>query len=139
MRDLIVKNLEARFRAYAELMDNLDDPALQHRVDVPRHKNLIEHLWCIVGARESYAKALQSGKWQGFACSMTQYSHSDFAGALRSSAEAATQAINSVDDWTEEREQLLATLAEHEVMHEGQIIRHMYASGRTLPDSWQWA
>ncbi len=139
MRDLIVKNLAARFRAYDELLTDLDDAALQQRIDVPKHKNLLEHLWCVVGARESYAQAIEVGQWQGFACSMTQYSHADFSEALRSSAEAVTLAIDGVDDWNEPRQQLLATLSEHEVMHEGQIIRHMYALGKTLPDSWQWA
>jgi uncharacterized damage-inducible protein DinB len=139
MRDKIVKNLEARFGAYADLIDQTDDDGLQKKLDVEKHKSLAEHLWCIVGARESYAKALAAGKWEGFGCSLASFSQSDFRDTLNKSAQDVLTAIRSIDDWTDEREELLATLAEHEVMHEGQIIRHIYGSGSSAPSSWKWA
>ncbi len=139
MRDLILKNLKARFAAYDDLALELDDTTLDTKIDVPRNKSLKEHLWCVVGGRESYAKALQAGDWQGFACSMTAFSTDDFRAALRSSADGVLSAAASIQTWTTEHDRLLATLSEHEVMHEGQIIRHIYAMNRMLPKSWKWA
>ena len=139
MRDKIVKNLETRFDAYADLITQTDDDALQKKLDVEKHKSLAEHLWCIVGARESYAKALTAGQWEGFGCSMTSFSQADFGDTLSKSAHEVLTAIRSIEDWTDEREELLATLAEHEVMHEGQIIRHIYGAGAEVPSSWKWA
>ena len=139
MRDKIVKNLETRFDAYADLITQTDDDALQKKLDVEKHKSLAEHLWCIVGARESYAKALTAGQWEGFGCSMTSFSQADFGDTLCKSAHEVLTAIRSIEDWTDEREELLATLAEHEVMHEGQIIRHIYGAGAEVPSSWKWA
>jgi alkaline phosphatase len=63
----------------------------------------------------------------------------DFQAKLDDSAAAFNEAIQSVNEWTSQRTTLLVTLAEHEVMHEGQIIRHMYALERELPESWVWA
>jgi len=60
MRDLILENLKTRFAAYDDLALELDDAALDARIDVPKYKSLKEHLWCVVGARESYAKALKA-------------------------------------------------------------------------------
>lgn len=139
MRDKIIENLQARFDAYAELIEQSDHAALDARIDAPKHKSLSEHLWCVVGARESYAKALEAGKWDGFACSMTSFSPDDFRASLSQSADAVISAIGAIDQWTEIRDELLATLSEHEVMHEGQIIRHVLGTQGTLPPSWKWA
>jgi len=109
------------------------------RLDVSKDKSVAEHLWCIVGSRESYARALAVGEWQGFACSITAYTHADFARALAASAEQVLTAVRGVSEWSVAQDALLAALAEHEVMHEGQIIRHMYGLDRPLPSSWRWA
>lgn len=139
MRTLVTENLKRRFQSYADLIAELDDAAIGERLSAPKHKSLGEHLWCVVGARESYAKALTAGEWSGFHCSMTAFSRDDFARSLESSSRVVLDAIDAVDDWSTARDELLATLGEHEVMHEGQIIRHMYGMGRTLPASWRWA
>ena len=139
MRSTIIRNLENRFSAYADLIAQTDAPALEATLAVEKHKSLKEHLWCLVGARESYAKALAANGWQGFACSMTSFTPADFTSALASSSTEVMQAVQQIDGWTQAQEELLATLAEHEVMHEGQIIRHLYALGKTPPSSWTWA
>ncbi len=138
MRDKIVEKLAARFGAYQELIAQADDTLLQQKLEIAKHKSLAEHLWCVVGARESYTKALAAGAWQGFACSLTSFTQADFETGLRESAERALATIAAIDTWSDEHNELLATLAEHEVMHEGQIIRHVYGLGRELPASWTW-
>ncbi|NKC00309.1 MAG: hypothetical protein GKR90_17735 [Pseudomonadales bacterium] len=135
----ITDRFTARLDAYTDLADLLDDNLLGQRIDVPKHKSLAEHLWCIVGARESYSKAIDEGEWSGFSCSLQALTTKDIQSKLIESASRATEVILAVEDWTPERTKLLATLVEHETMHEGQIIRHMYAIGRTLPESWVWA
>lgn len=139
MRTTIIKKLEARFNAYADLIAQTDNTALEAKLEIEKHKSLKEHLWCVVGARESYAKALAANGWQGFSCGMTAFEPSDFHAALDSSATELLAVVRSIEDWTEEQDALLATLAEHEVMHEGQIIRHLYGVGSTAPASWTWA
>ena len=139
MLDQVQKRLQARFQAYADLAELLDEDLLNLRVEVPKHKSLAEHLWCVVGARESYARSLEDGDWAGFSCSMQSFSADDFRTKLRESSTAVETALQGIQDWDPVRSDLLATLAEHEVMHEGQIIRHMYALERELPASWVWA
>ena len=139
MRSILVKNLTARFHAYSDLINQIDDAALVERLEPPKHKSLREHLWCVIGGRESYAKALNAGEWSGFSCSMTQYTRTDFADKLESSSRLVLDAIAGTSKWTDARQGLLLALAEHEVMHEGQIIRHVYGLEGTLPKSWKWA
>lgn len=139
MRATIINNIKNRVQSYSDLISEIEPSDLNEKLDVPKSKSLAEHLWCIVGSRESYAKALIAGQWQGFSCSMSKYDHHDFELALTSSGETLIAAIESISEWSSERDQLLAAIAEHEVMHEGQIIRHMYGLRRTLPDSFKWA
>jgi uncharacterized damage-inducible protein DinB len=62
-----------------------------------------------------------------------------FAAKLDQTAALVRSTVADVEDWTQEREELLILLLEHEVMHEGQIIRQVYAMNKSLPDSWYWA
>ena len=70
---------------------------------------------------------------------MNSYGRDDFAHALEASAKRVLEAARNVSDWTAARDALLLALAEHEVMHEGQLIRHLYGVERTPPKSWRWA
>lgn len=139
MHDQVLTRLFARFQAYTDLADTLNDDLLQQKPDLPKHKSLAEHLWCVIGARESYARAIAQGTWDGFACSLQQFDVAELQAKLASSSAAVRDTVAAVSDWSPERSELLLTLAEHEVMHEGQIIRHLYALERTLPASWTWA
>lgn len=139
MREVIVRNLRKRIQSYSDLIAAIDSTDLGARLEIPKDKSVAEHLWCIVGARESYAKALAAGGWQGFSCSMVTHDRASFERALATSGKALLSAIENVDEWSSSREDLLAAVSEHEVMHEGQIIRHMYGLGRALPASWRWA
>ena len=139
MHQEILARLSSRFEAYSDLSGLFSENLLNRKIDVPKHKSLAEHLLCVVGARDSYAKAIEEGEWSGFACSIQSFVPTEFRSKLDESAGAVNEAIRSGGAWTPERSSLLATLAEHEVMHEGQIIRHMYALEQELPGSWVWA
>lgn len=138
MREVVCTRLYERFNAWQSLADSLTDDQVEERAPNAGHKNLREHLWCVVGARESYARALAVGSFAGFACSMQRYDAASFQQALSTSAAELKAAIEAVDDWTSARDDLLAELAEHEVMHEGQVIRHLIALDRD-PSGFAWA
>jgi hypothetical protein len=82
MRETMVQSLEKRIQSYADLVAMIDSAALGEKLNVPKDKSVAEHLWCIVGARESYARALAAGEWQGFSCSMTTYDRESFERAI---------------------------------------------------------
>jgi len=139
MKESVIRQIESHFESYADFVETLQSDDLKTKLDVVKHKSVMEHLWCIVGSRESYAKAIAEGSWQGFSCSMKSYEHADFVAALLASGERIRSSIGAVPEWTPTREKLLLELLEHEVMHEGQIIRHMYGLEKELPSSWRWA
>ncbi|MBF2053289.1 MAG: hypothetical protein IGS03_07460 [Candidatus Sericytochromatia bacterium] len=139
MRNTIILNLRQRLASYNDVIKILDDSSLNARLAVAKNKSAAEHLWCLIGARESYARALLAGEWQGFNCSLKVFDHENFAAALKQSSEQLLTAIEQINDWQPEHDALLAAIAEHEVMHEGQLIRHLYGLGLDPPHSWRWA
>ena len=139
MREKIIEHITSRFQSYADLAEQVSDEELLDNLSVPRSKDLKNHFWCVVGARESYTRGLASGEWGGFKCSLQKVDKADVIAGLEASAEAFQNTIAKIEDWTEARDELLTSLLEHEVMHEGQIIRHTYALERSLPGSWKWA
>lgn len=142
MRERLLERLAERMRSYEDLVIALPEPALAADLPVPSNR-VGAQLWCVVGARESYARALAAGQWSGFACSLaaerTRRRDAVLA-ALRTSAGDVLAATRTVR-WTPERDDLLLDLVEHEAQHQGQLIRYVYGLGHAFPRSWQerWA
>jgi len=138
--NIVLTNLEKRFDVFVELLAKVDDTDFHKKLDVPKNKSIAEHLWCVIGARQSFARAIQAGEWQGFDCSLdAKAGTTDYKAALDKATTVFHQTVKQVDDWTEDRQALLAKLYEHEVIHEGQLIRHVYGMGLSMPSSSQWA
>lgn len=140
MRERIVERITARFHALYELVEGIDPDLLGVKLDVAGNKSVADHIWCVVGARESYTRALRAGQWQGFACSLREVGEIDaHLTALDASATAFHQTLEAITELDDAREDLLLDLLEHEVMHEGQLIRHLKALEQPLPSSIKWA
>ena len=139
MKSVLVSNLRSRFLAYNDIINSCNEEMLQAKLEVVKNKSLAEHMWCVVGARESYAKAIEKGEWAGFSCSIKQMSKDDITQALEKSSSTVLASIDKACEWNDARNELLLSLSEHEVMHEGQIIRHMYGLGYQIPSSVKWA
>ena len=139
MRDTVIKHLEDRFQSWLDLAEAVEDATLLEKLPAPKYKSLREHFWCVIGGRESYTKAVAAGQWDGFGCSLETVDKPEVIEKMKETQASFSQAIRSVDDWTAERDELLASLMEHEAMHEGQVIRLMYGLEKSLPPSWKWA
>jgi hypothetical protein len=89
----------------------------------------------VVGARESYAAAIEAGAWQGFSCSLkTPGDRAAVLAALRSSA-ARLSAID-FEQLSDRQAELGFDLLEHEIQHHGQLIRYIYGNRLSFPASW---
>jgi hypothetical protein len=125
-----------------EFAGQLPGAAFATRLDVPSNA-IGEQFWCVVGARESYARAIVADGWAGFTCSLSADAAREGGAVrdgLRASAAAVELAIRGVA-WTPAKEELLVDLIEHEAQHQGQLIRYAYALGLRFPQSWldRWA
>jgi uncharacterized damage-inducible protein DinB len=142
MREIVIDNLRQGFERWRELAEALPDDAF--RTELPLPSNSIgSQFWCLVGARESYTRAIVNGAWAGFSCSLGKSDIENRAGILAGleSSEAQFAAAVIGLEWDAAREEILLKLLEHEVQHQGQMIRYVYGLGYSFPESWKqrWA
>lgn len=138
MRELVIARLSRLFNGWLDLVAALPEEALSRKLPVASN-SIGEQLWCVVGARESYGRAITAGEWQGFSCSLSRdgiASQAEVLSGLRRSAEQVMDQLGPVE-WTAARDGLLLDLLEHEAQHQGQLIRYVYGLGYSFPASWR--
>ncbi len=134
--------LQDRLSKAMELTDALASEvtaqSLALRNGTGRSNTIGEQFWCLVGARESYAKAFEHGVWRGFSCSLNSKSvhNPDVVRSALEGSNALVQAkVQSIpeDKVDESRISILFDLEQHEVQHHGQLIRFFYANELPFP------
>jgi hypothetical protein len=135
MNQKLKARLDRSFTLTYDLMDQLDDASLGLDLPALPSNRIAGQLWCVIGARESYTRAIEAGGWQGFACSLT-------VPLTRQSVLAALEATRTrmgIIDFAslgDAQIDLVLDLLEHELQHHGQLIRFVYGNRLTFPDSW---
>lgn len=129
------EKLERSFRLTYDLVEHFDEADL--KLDLPGlpSNRIGGQLWCVVGARESYIKAITMGGWQGFSCSLKT---PQVRNSVLSALDETHKQLNEVDfsELTDVQVELAFALLEHEIQHHGQLIRFVYANRLTFPASW---
>ena len=54
MKEVVIQRLTSRLAAYSVLLAVMEQVDIERKLDITKNKNLAEHLWCVIGARESY-------------------------------------------------------------------------------------
>lgn len=135
MKLKLKEKLERSFRLTHDLVEHLDEACLS--LDLPGlpSNRIGGQLWCIIGARESYIKAVIMGGWQSFSCSLKTPQEKK---SVLSALDATHQKLNEINfsGLTDVQLELAFALLEHEIQHHGQLIRFVYANRLTFPASW---
>ena len=140
MADVIRANFQRSIDLYEELVAELPEAALATKLPAIRSNAIGDQLWCVVGARESYSRAIQVGKWPGFSCSLTSEGSREKAAvqrALAASAEAVVRLLEGLESYDDQQNRFIVDLLEHEAAHHGQLIRYLYGLGLAIPGRWK--
>ena len=134
---LVNSKIQRAFRLTKDLVEYLDESYLQFKMSDLPSNTIGEQLWCMVGARESYLKAIQNNGWVDFSCTLNNPSSK--AAVL----EAVERSCNAVLIYLENtalneiQMDYLFELLEHEIQHHGQLIRFIYGNKLGFPQSWR--
>jgi hypothetical protein len=110
------------------------DVDLERTIPGVQSNSIGAQLWCLCGARESYATAIEMGQWVGFSCSISDPSHqATVLGALTDASKRVNAALSTTNTTGHD---LALDLLEHEVQHHGQLIRFVYSNSLAFPPSW---
>lgn len=135
MASLLTARLERALLLSEALAAAVDDPALARDLAGAPSNRMGDQFWCLVGGRESYARAIAAGAWSGFSCSLAA-ADARRAAAVRDALARARGAVLDAlagHDPTPARAALAFDLLEHEAQHHGQLIRYFYANGVAFP------
>lgn len=135
---IIQASFERSFILYRDLIDSVDEAVLNAKLAGLPSNSMGLQLWCVVGARESYSRAIKADQWAGFSCSLASTTEKpSVADALRRSAEGVSDILGSIASFTDVQNRLMMDLLEHEAAHQGQLIRYLYGLRLTIPESWK--
>lgn len=138
--DVVRATFERSTTLYDDLVAEIPEAALASRLPALRSNTIGGQLWCVVGARESYARAIAAGEWVGFSCSLPGercHERAAVAGALRSSASPLLDAMAAAGPLTDPQHRLVLDAIEPEAAHHGQLIRYLYGLDLPIPESWK--
>ena len=134
----ILESFERSFSLYSSLVEAMEESELRRRLGDLRSNSIGLQLWCVVGARESYSRAIQENRWKGFSCSLEHPDRKlDVLASLAESANQVLDVCRHADDFSAVQCRLWVDLLEHEAAHQGQLIRYIYALGLPIPDNWR--
>ncbi|MCR9115724.1 MAG: hypothetical protein NXI22_02105 [bacterium] len=134
----IEESFRRSFGLYQDFIAAIDDAALDSKLLPLPSNTLGQQLWCVVGARESFNKAIAANQWLGFSCSLQETaSKESVADALQTSADQVAIALETINEYSEVQQRLIIDLLEHEAAHHGQLIRYIYGLQLPIPDSWK--
>jgi hypothetical protein len=132
------ERFERSFGLYRDLVESIGPDDLGSRLgDLPSN-TIGAQLWCVVGARESYSRAIVAGEWSGFTCSLDDPgSTSKVLAALARSETDVRAALDGLESASDSASGLILDLLEHETAHQGQLIRYLYGLRLLIPASWK--
>ena len=128
------------FELYDELAAEVPEASFALKLPGIPSNTVGAQLWCVVGARESFAGAIRSGAWPGFSCSLTADETRERkanTAALTRSAGQVLAAMDDVDADDDVRLRFALRLLEHEASHQGQLIRYLYGLQLPIPATWR--
>jgi hypothetical protein len=128
------------FALYDDLVAGLPAEAFAATLPALPSNTIGGQLWCVVGARESYARAIEGGEWAGFSCSLSAaeiLERESLRAGMSRSAAAVGAALDLLEPDDDARGRLALLLLEHEAAHQGQLIRYLYGLGLPIPASWK--
>lgn len=136
--NVLKEKLQRSFELYDDLARELKEENLKMDLAGLPSNTIGQQLWCLVGARQSYLKAILAGSWQGFACSLkTTENKVAVQEQLAESKKDFLAAVDTLTTLTSPQQSLMFDLIEHEAQHHGQLVRYLYGQKLPVPATWK--
>lgn len=140
LSDVLQENFRRSIDLYDDFVAELPEAALAMKLPGIRSNTTGAQLWCVVGARESFSRAIEAGKWSGFSCSLSAdgtRQKTAVRAALSSSAATVLTTLRDLGSYDDARNRFIVDLLEHEAAHQGQLVRYLYGLNLPIPTRWK--
>lgn len=136
------KKMKATHDLYVEFIEQLTIDELSYSLPHLPSNSIGQQLWCVIGARESFCKAIKASGWQGFDCSLSYddcHNNGKVAAALKDTWSIISDLLTDTTTINDIQADFLLSLYGHETQHQGQLIRYLYANRLSIPPGWKKA
>lgn len=131
-------SFDRSFTLYRDLVESIESSKLDSKIPNVPSNTVGLQLWCVVGARESFSRAIKANEWSGFSCSLQSPTEkTQVADALSRSADDVADTLTNIESFSDVQNRMIIDLLEHESAHHGQLIRYIYGLKLDIPDSWK--
>jgi len=138
--NVLKEKLQRSFGLYDDLIQELKEEHLKLDLAGLPSNTIGQQIWCVIGARQSYLKAILAGGWQGFACGLDWKSTENKLAVQEQLAESKKTFLAALDSLTSlspSQQSLMFDLIEHEAQHHGQLVRYLYGQKLSVPATWK--
>lgn len=133
---LVIKKLDAVLKMNNAFVKALEDHSLRLTIPSSRSNSIGGQFACIAGARDAYAKSIMKDipfSWEPNFKYDDRYSVSKILDHLFHRTDDLRQFFATCDTLSDNQLDLVLDLMGHEFLHQGQLIRYMYANEITIP------
>lgn len=140
MKKILKEKIEFIFGMHRDLLHTLRAENYAYKLKGLRSNTIGSQLLCVAGARESYYKSILGNEGFKWTCSFDGKMANVKTELDRYMGEYEKEIIKFIED-TEEissnQTSLILDLLSHEYLHQGQMIRYLYANHLPIPKSWK--
>ncbi|WP_432666537.1 hypothetical protein R9X47_09345 [Wukongibacter baidiensis] len=132
--------LEFIFNMYNDLLTCLEEENYEYKLKGLRSNTMGQQLHCVGGARESYYKSILEDEGFRWTCSLDGEKANDkgeVEAYLREYEKNIIDFMNSSEKLSDNQASLILDLLSHEYLHQGQLIRYLYANHLMIPNTWK--
>ena len=134
--DLLTSKLKKVFKMNNEFLTTIKEDDLKLRLVGMRSDSIASQITCIIGCRDSYSKCLpkdEQFRWSPDFPHADRYNLSKLSRYLVEIGEKVISELESINELSDNQQELVLDLLSHEYQHQGQIIRYFYANGLKMP------
>lgn len=137
MSKQLTKHINVMLRMYEQLAESLPPDSYGMKLPNIRSNTVGQQLWCVIGGRETWSKAIETGEWPGFSSTLTKQQTSN-AEAIKMKLASGAELVRSTlpEELDETQEDFALGLLEHESGHTGQLLRYLFALDVEIPRLW---
>ena len=133
---MVVKKLEKAFKMNNEFMKVIKEEALKLNIESTRSNSIGSQIACLLGARDAYGKCIVSDtefSWNPDFKHSDRYNHTIINKHAYDVSNKLINQISGLEELSDNQSSLIIDLISHEYLHQGQLIRYIYANDLEMP------
>ncbi len=133
---ILIKKLSEVFNMNNEFIKVIEAQSLKLRIENARSNSIGSQLACVARARDAYSKSILSDapfSWKPDFPYENRYNLEQLSEHLIEKSAEFIKSLESFDALTENQMDLSIDLIGHEFLHQGQLVRYIYANNLTMP------